>query len=208
MKKWVTLILAGGQSRRMGTSKTFIPHKEKIMIEYLVSISQKVSEYTMIISNENDKSKLKDLLTSYKNITILQDDPQFKGFGPLAGLYTGMKHCKADWYFVLANDMPDINIPYLNGLRQCTATHSQYEVIIPSHHERIHPLAGAYRNVKNELYSYLSSGNKKMTSFIDSLSSYYIQESEWSEWTNRQEPFFNMNTLSDLIEWQKRKEDD
>ncbi|NBI28965.1 molybdenum cofactor guanylyltransferase [Chengkuizengella marina] len=203
MYKWVTLILAGGQSRRMGTSKTFLPRKDQLMIEHLVSISQEVSGHTIIISHENDVLKLNKLFIQNQNIAILQDEQRFKGFGPLAGLYTGMKHINAEWYFVLANDMPNINISYLKGLQQCTLSHPQSDIIIPIHNGRMHPLAGAYRNQEKGLYEYLNKGNKKMTDFIDSVSTYKILEQEWGEWTNQNKLFFNMNTPSDLSNWEK-----
>ncbi|MFS1512827.1 molybdenum cofactor guanylyltransferase [Chengkuizengella sp. SCS-71B] len=203
MHKWVTLILAGGQSRRMGTSKTFLPRRDQLMIEHLVYISQKVSEHTIIISHENDVLRLNKLFIQNKNISVLQDDQQFKGLGPLAGLYTGMRHVKAEWYFVLANDMPNMNISYLKGLQQCTLTHSESDIIIPIDNGRMHPLAGIYRNQKNEIYEYLKDGNKKMTTYIDSLLTYKILEQEWGEWTNQGNIFFNMNTPADLTAWEK-----
>ncbi|NDI36145.1 molybdenum cofactor guanylyltransferase [Chengkuizengella sediminis] len=203
MHKRVTLILAGGQSRRMGTSKTFLPRRDQLMIEHLVFISQKVSEHTIIISHKNDVLKLNKLFIQNKNISVLQDEQQFKGFGPLAGIYSGMKHIKAEWYFVLANDMPNINISFLKGLQQCTLTHSESDIIIPIDNGRMHPLAGVYRNQKNEIYEYLKEGNKKMTTFIDSRSTYKILEQEWGEWTNQGNIFFNMNTPADLTAWEK-----
>jgi molybdopterin-guanine dinucleotide biosynthesis protein A len=68
--------------------------------------------FSEIIVSSNNKFE-------HENVFVLQDDI---GAGPLAGIYQGLRHCKSEYLYVAACDMPFISPDYINFIKDRVET--------------------------------------------------------------------------------------
>lgn len=182
------IILAGGESRRFGSPKALAQMKNRYFLEYAIQAIEGLTKENVIISHSTIKSELKKVTS----IPVIEDLPEYKGKGPLAGIATGMKYLHSDWYIVLPCDTPNITEFEIMSL----VKHIQLDVdaIIPVVKGRIQPLIGLYHsNVISEVIELLDSNYYKMMKLLDQLRVSYVHFEE-------EHPFQNIN---DLEEFQK-----
>jgi len=98
------LILAGGNSRRMGRDKSQIIFDNQSFLDYAVSLLEKFTDNIVISSNQSPVTKYPVVVDQYKNI------------GPIGGLHTGLQAVYNDYVLVLPVDMPLLNRDVLNHL--------------------------------------------------------------------------------------------
>lgn len=119
------IILAGGLSVRMGFDK------QLLTMDYLgdssvltnagagkvrlidIMVSKLTPLFDEIIISTNKPFHYKDKYNN--NCLILSDDI---GIGPLAGIYQGLRHCKSQYLYVIACDMPFISIDYISYMKK------------------------------------------------------------------------------------------
>lgn len=81
MKTWSSIILAGGMSRRMGSSKALLEINVQTMVELLVEVLTPFSRKIIIVSNEKDYEYISSLFQQALHVQIVTDDPYIKGRG-------------------------------------------------------------------------------------------------------------------------------
>src|SRR5581483_11553032 len=97
------VILAGGQSRRMGREKALLPlpGNERItFVEHLVTLLNGFCSEVVLVAR--DGSQASELAGSGRRIVL----DEASGVGPLMGLYSGLKAIGASHALVTAVDMP------------------------------------------------------------------------------------------------------
>jgi molybdopterin-guanine dinucleotide biosynthesis protein A len=207
MNDWVSILLAGGESRRMGRSKARLYVEGKMVIRHLVDLVKPFSMQIIIVSNAQDEPLFQRLFEKENNVSVVKDDDRFKGEGPLAGMYTGMNTFPAQWYFIGACDMVNLNKDYLQGLHLLGTSSVGFDAFVPvNEQQKIHPLAGLYRNQSQVIHSLLVHGRRRVTDLLQQINTYYIEEQDWKKWTDADDPFFNMNHPHDYQDWIKRRE--
>lgn len=100
--KTAGILLAGGESRRFGSPKAFAQKDNRYFYEWAYDALASVSEQVVIVALPNTVDRFKP------DLTVIKDDIQYAGKGPLAGLYTAMQYVTAQRYMVLPCDMPYI----------------------------------------------------------------------------------------------------
>ncbi len=114
------IILAGGQSRRMGRDKAWSEFQGRALIEHVMaSLEQVCAEIIVVANNQTPYRKLAARVVS----DILPDH------GSLGGIYSGLHAAQFDHAIVVACDMPFLN-PLL--LRHMLTLADEYEVVVPS----------------------------------------------------------------------------
>lgn len=108
------LLLAGGESRRMGTDKAAIEVGGQSMLERTAALAADVSDAVFV--------SVRDAATSdalRRQWPLIEDAPD--GVGPLAGILAALRqHEDVDW-LVLACDLPKLDIATLRALRDAAA---------------------------------------------------------------------------------------
>jgi len=100
------IILAGGESKRIGTDKGLIDLNGRPLIRYVIeSVRPVVDEIIVVVGSE-------ERVPYYRN--AVDDDVQivpdlYDDGSPMIGLITGLTHAKGDFAVVAACDMPFIN---------------------------------------------------------------------------------------------------
>jgi molybdopterin-guanine dinucleotide biosynthesis protein A len=121
------LVLAGGESRRMGQDKALLIREGQSQLRYVASLLGKVSDAVFVSArreqqDDPERSQFPTIVDRYDNI------------GPVAGILSAMdEHPGVDW-LVVACDLPNIDITTLEFLlghlsrdRPFTAFESSYD---------------------------------------------------------------------------------
>ena len=96
-KKNITaIVLAGGKSSRMGSDKALLLYKNKTFLEHVVCAIKPLVDEVLIISNNKDHQL--DDCTTIPDLIL--------NSGPIAGIYSGLKHSKTENNLVLSCDIP------------------------------------------------------------------------------------------------------
>jgi len=119
------LVLAGGQSRRMGRTKALLPWQDTVLVEAVVHVLRPLFRRVLVISRADVP------LPPVAGALVLQDGAFIpEGVphglrGPLVGIATGLAASSAPWCFVAACDMPFLSpalIHHMSGyLHGCEA---------------------------------------------------------------------------------------
>src|SRR5438067_13844276 len=83
------IILAGGHSRRMGQDKALLPHpthRHLTFVEHMVATLAPLSHEVLLVSRDEEQAAH---YTFLQGIRVLTDE--IPNFGPLMGLYIGLK---------------------------------------------------------------------------------------------------------------------
>ena len=91
------IVLAGGQSARMGVPKAHLPFRDSTLIETVIAILRPVFRTVYLVGRERDR-------LSGLDATLLIDDRD--DGGPLVGLARGLSASDAPWCFAVGCDMP------------------------------------------------------------------------------------------------------
>ncbi|MEO0344735.1 MAG: molybdenum cofactor guanylyltransferase [Pseudomonadota bacterium] len=112
----MALLLAGGESRRMGSDKAAIEIEGQTMLARTARLAAAVAESVWVSVRDSAAS---DALR--RQWPMIEDAPE--GQGPLAGILAALRHRDdADW-LVLACDLPRLDSATLEALRDAAANH-------------------------------------------------------------------------------------
>lgn len=187
-----TIILAGGKSSRMGRNKALLELGNKRIIDFIVDEFSSISNQVLLVTNQPEE--FKEL-----NAKILVDACEFKGQGPLAGIYTGMNQCNDQHCLVIACDMPlakrKLGLWLVEQLIVDDA-----DAVLPFYQDKVHPLFGAYHSrIMNRIKHNLSAGKRRISDLLNELKVKVVEQKDLpvtlqSEWSTC---LLNMNTLED-----------
>ncbi len=113
-----TAILCGGLSRRMGEDKASLNWKGMPLARYKWEQFAGGSE-EVFFSVRDDEQGARIRKITGRDVDTLADDPA--GCGPLGGICTSLKHCREEFLFVTAVDMPYSDLEIAGELmKKCT----------------------------------------------------------------------------------------
>jgi len=189
------VILAGGQSRRMGgREKSLLPLAGSPPIEWVARrLTPQVS--ALMVNANGDPARFDFLKLSVKADTI-------EGFvGPLAGILTGMKWAAQNGDFThiatAAADTPFIPTGYVDAL--CAALDDKHAVSMAFSNGRIHPVAALWPvDLAEALKRFLMVENQRKILLF--AKRYGLAEVPFalSGTAPGFDPFFNINTPGDM----------
>ena len=183
-------VLAGGKSTRMGTDKGLVLHLGKPFVVRIIEAIQSHSDSITIISNTSNYN--------YLGYPILED--LIKNKGPLAGIYTGLKHSSSQKNLFVSCDIPLLNNAVINYLISHADYSSDASVLI--HNNNIEPLCGIYnKKITETLKSLIEEDKLSVISALQHLNVHYIDVSNVDGITP--DSLKNINTKTELIEIEK-----
>lgn len=133
-KNITAIILAGGQSRRMGRDKASLPLGEQTLLEQL--IEQLAGRFQEIIISVSKGQP-------YPLNNVRQVEDRYENAGPLAGLLAGLQATSSDISLVVPCDQPEIDLGIVRDMLQVLG---QHDLVYPRLDGQIpHPLFALYR---------------------------------------------------------------
>ncbi|MBI2419038.1 MAG: molybdenum cofactor guanylyltransferase [Ignavibacteriales bacterium] len=182
------IILAGGKSSRMGTSKSLLNLGDKTLIETTAGLLQSLFSKIYIITNSPSEY-------SFLHLPAFED--VYKEKGPLAGIHSGLLHSGTETNFIISCDMPLMTkemIAYIvdNSLGN-TATYCH----AAGYHQ---PLAGVYlKSLIAEIEPVICSNeasDKSFHRFLHTINAKILHPQNMPFYHD--EIFFNVNSPKDF----------
>jgi molybdopterin-guanine dinucleotide biosynthesis protein A len=182
-------VLAGGQSRRMGQDKAFLPVGGRPVVERVVERVGPLSDDLLLIANTR---------APYSHLAGRLVSDVYPGQGPLGGIYTALQAARHEHCLVVACDMPFLNpglLRYLIGLAGLSAA---YDVVIPRVEEFPETLHAVYgKRCLEPIQRRLLAGQLKIVGFFDEVRVRYVERDDVARFDPEFHSFLNMNTPSD-----------
>ncbi len=146
------IILAGGKSTRMGIDKALLNINGKSAVTHIYN--QLVTYFDEIILSMNTEKEV-----HLRNIRVVSDIED--GHGPLMGVYSALMASQSMVNFVIACDIPKINMALL--FKQL-AFSEEYAIVVPSFKEgQFEPLFAIYnKNVTSAAKKMLDQKNRRI----------------------------------------------
>jgi len=186
------VILAGGQSKRMGKDKLFLEFNNKKLIEHTIDKVKKYLKKVIIITNHDNEFFSKNNLTTVKDCIEGQ-------LGPLVGILTAMKWAKENlskcsWIATFPCDTPFFPESIIKSFIE-ESKKKESLILCASSHGRKHNIFGLW---SLDLYDKLEHDliNKKIRKVQDWTEKNKIKNLEFK--FKDYDPFFNINTEEDL----------
>ena len=184
------LILAGGQSRRMGTDKSFVELNSKPLIQHVIERAR--PQVSILAGNTNSDDPRYTAL----GLPLIQDI--HTGFqGPLAGLHAGLtwlQSQKAEWLATFACDTPFVPEDCVGRLVSAAAENDSH-CAVAAWKGRTPPTIGVWHlDLLDQVHSRLKDGDLKLMKFVDDLGA---SAGDFSD--QPMDPFRNINSEEDLV---------
>jgi molybdopterin-guanine dinucleotide biosynthesis protein A len=185
------IIMAGGGSGRMGTDKRLLLVDGLPMIEKIRD--QLCGHFTRIIISANDPEKLKFL-----GLEVVPD--RIPRQGPLMGIASALQASASELNFVIACDIPHIDLRFIEQMLAKAET-SGADVVIPiTSRGRYEPLFAVYRRgVLEATDKALASGGRRISDIFGLCTVNYID-------LPHPDSLINLNTQAEYEKFTKQYE--
>lgn len=192
-------ILAGGESRRMGTDKSRLVLDGQSFIE---RIARELAPLTASIRLVGDKFSQAD---SEPKIKLKVAPDIFPQWGALGGVHAALSACSATWALVVACDFPFVTSELFHYL---ASVRGDFEAVAPIQHDGIpQPLCSLYRvepclRLAEQL---IKSGERKPIALLQSVRTRWVLFTELSSLTRSEYFFDNINTPEDYARASRKR---
>jgi len=188
------IILAGGQSRRMGSDKANLrlqPDGPTLLERAVASLRTVVGDNLIVIANQPEKY----------NLELMVVGDNFPSNGPLAGLEAGLTASQMDYNILVACDMPFLQTDLLQAL-VIWAKEGNWDAIVPLNRESLpEPLCAIYQRRTLEVArSCLQQKRNKMAEFLKAINTRYLALCDYEEFDPQLLSFKNLNTSQEFTE--------
>ena len=126
------IVLAGGDSKRMGSPKAILPFGRTSLVGAAVEALRPVFRRVLVVAR--DKALLSGI-----DVEILEDGRSLHG--PLVGLARGLSHSNAPWCFVAGCNMPFLQTQVIEKM---AAYLGDCDAVVPKYNGRLQPLHAFY----------------------------------------------------------------
>jgi molybdopterin-guanine dinucleotide biosynthesis protein A len=187
--KLTVAIMAGGQSSRMGTDKSFVLFEGRPMIENVLDTVSGLGDETLLITNKPDE---------YEHLNLPMVSDVYPGLGPLGGIFTAVHAASHPHTLIVACDMPWLNRPlleYMISLRQTA------DVVVPRWEKFPEPLHAIYSKAcLDPIEEKLKARMLKITVFFGQVNVRFVEREEIERFDEDGRSFANINSPQDLKE--------
>ena len=193
----LAVVLAGGQSKRFGEDKNQAKLGNLTLLEHVLAKVTKKFEKILIISNQNLNLKM------LNSITIIPDCIQ-GNLGPLVGVLTAMKWIKKNnkqyqWIATFPSDTPFFDTSIIEKYKSRINLNESLLYFVRSNQKR-HNIFGLWSvklmdTLENDL---INNNFRKVEEWADKIGVETINVK-----IDKFDPFFNINTKTDLKEAEK-----
>lgn len=184
------IILAGGESSRMGHDKATLPWNGTDLLTDLLLRSQRAPFAERIVSINRDYSPKNLPAKLARSVRTIADNVQH--CGPLGGLEAAMRDGECDYYLVLSVDLPFYDFSPISDILRPVRRDPELMAVIPRTKDgRDQPLAALYsRELVPAIAQQLRTGNYCLQEFLQKIPTATLKSC-------RPALYLNVNTMSD-----------
>ena len=183
------IVLAGGQSRRLGVDKALLSLGGAPLLQTVVQRVSQVCRRVIVAVDRPGRYRRLRLPARF----VADASP---GLGPLAGLQSGLRACSTGHALVVACDLPFLNVELL---RYMAGLPRSYQALLPRSAGRDHPLHAVYaRSCLPEVDALLAAGGGSMQQLLDRLDVRRLDERDLHQIDPDGLSLLNLNDEADL----------
>ena len=185
-------ILAGGESRRMGSDKSQLLINDQSFTKQIADTLFKVTKTVTIVGHDSDDPRLG------KAFDV------FPKWGALGGIHAALNACQSEWAFIVACDMPFVSADLIQRLAH---QRTQHEAIVPIQPDgRPQPLCAFYRRDPcfARATQLIESGHRRPLDLLNLVTTRWVSFAELEDLDQAQNFFVNINTPEDYYEATQR----
>jgi len=188
------VILAGGQSSRMGSNKALLPYRGGRFIEAIYRQMSGLFGEVLVVTNTPEQ---------YQFLPCRMVADVHPGMGALAGLHAGLHYSSNQHVFAVACDMPYLNDRLIKAM---LARRRQADLIIPNGEKGPEPLHAVYsKRCLSAMEAALLSGRRRIVSFFSEVLVEYVDQNVISHMDPSFKSFRNINTPQDYYELRRNE---
>ncbi len=163
MTEYSAIILAGGESKRMGQKKSTLLLQGKTFIEIIIDKLIDIGIREILISGyEYDLEKYRDTECVFKTVKDI-----YQNKGPLAGIHAGLEMSDRESVLVITEDAPLVPVEFIKQLMEVYGENA-FSITVARSGERLQPLVGIYdRSLAPECESILKEERATVRALID-----------------------------------------
>ena len=184
------IILAGGQSKRLGRDKTKEVIGDKPLLARVISVLAGFEgEITIVLAENSPVPDVSDL----PKVNIVRD--LFPGKGMIGGIVTGLSLSNHDYNLVVAGDMPFLNPGLLKYFIDITDGN---DLVAYRNQSNFEPLHAVYSRNCLPVLAEIMQKNLRIIELAQRVKVRYITDEELIRFDPDNRSFFNINTHADL----------
>jgi molybdopterin-guanine dinucleotide biosynthesis protein A len=182
------VVLAGGESRRLGQDKSLLILDGQPLLVRTLDRLAAVSDDLIVVTNTPQRYQHLHLAAR-----LVRDERP--GVGSLMGIYSGLKAARHDRALVVACDMPFLSLPLL---RHLLTRDPACDVVIPRLGDWPEPLHAVYdKACLPAIERVLARGRRQIVAFFDQVCLCEVTAAEIDRLDPRHLSFVNVNTIED-----------
>ncbi len=181
------LILAGGESKRMGTPKHLMTVHGENIIDFVVNRLGKMFDEVIVAG--------RGIQLTRTDVRVLDD--VLRERTPLAGLLTATLASGNSNVFAMGCDMPFVRPSLIKCLLSQKTTAD--DIVVPFVGGYYEPLCAVYScSISSSLREYIENGGRKITDYYQLVNVKRVMDREIEKIDPQFESFINLNTPSDF----------
>jgi molybdenum cofactor guanylyltransferase len=192
------IIVAGGQSRRLGQDKRRLKlwgADGPLLLEHTLGAIAPLCDELIVVLNDPEQ---------WPGLPARLVTDVYEDAGSLGGIYAGLAAASAPWSLVVAGDMPLLNRDLLAAL---LARPRNYDALVPRSPRpgaarnklSVDPLHAVYsRACLEPLRATLDAGQRRIVEFLDRVRVVTVEPDELMQYDPDGDSFRNINTPEDL----------
>jgi molybdopterin-guanine dinucleotide biosynthesis protein A len=176
----IGVILAGGESRRMGRDKAFLPFGDRTLIEMVAARLRKACDDVLVVARDP---------APFQTIGLRAVADALPERRSLVGIYTGLLHA-AGPAFVCGCDMPFLCPPLIRYMGGCAAS---ADVVIPRLKD-YEPLHAVYTPACLEAIRHVLAAGGRNADILSEVRAQILEEADLRRFDRTLRSFVNVNT--------------
>ncbi len=182
------VVLAGGQSSRMGTDKALLPWQGVPLLQRVCQVAVQCCPAVYVLTPWPDRYQH---LVVKPCLTLTELTP---GQGPLVALEQGFRQLQSTWLLLLACDLPLLNANLLQSWTQ-RLPNDETMAAIPYYADHWEPLCGFYHHQSHlQLKSFIDQGGRSFQNWLPTIPTRKIAVD-----AEAASMFWNCNSPEDLM---------
>lgn len=177
------VILAGGESRRMGCDKSLLPVDGARFIDHIYRRMASLFDEVLVVTNSPGL---------YQDLPCRKVPDIYYAKGSLAGIHSGLCHARNQQVFVVACDMPLLSSAVI---RQLALSAPAAEVVIARNGKGVEPLHARYaKSCLPAIEAVLDRGSRRIVDFFPAVRVHELPAVEFLPLDPEGLSFRNINT--------------
>lgn len=189
MNKLSCILLAGGQSKRMGEDKAFLKLNGQTFLKIIVKKLYEKCDEIILSINKDEQIYQKELNEFLNKITFIKDKNPYDG--PLNAIVSVADSINNPYVFIATVDTPLLNPQLIDFYKEKIL---KYDCILPVIEKKYQPLNTLFIKKALEKAKQVYKSNKSLMAWIDKLDCLKLYENEISKIDKNLYSYWSINT--------------